>query len=157
MLGITRQRVNRIVQTHEDFPTPAADLSAGRIWRLKDIQVWIRKHPKRGSGRPSGRSFRIPVDRKKIEKFCHKWKITEFSFFGSVLTDEFHPKSDVDVLVTFADDARWSLFDHVQMEDELEGILQRKVDLVERSTVEQSDNWIRRDSILKSVESFIVA
>jgi len=40
-----------------------------------------------------------------------------------VLRDDFRPESDVDVLVTFGPDARWSLFDHVDMEDELEGIL----------------------------------
>lgn len=54
MLGVTRQRVNRIVQTSADFPKPVADLSAGRIWRLKDIQIWIKKHPQRRPGRPKG-------------------------------------------------------------------------------------------------------
>jgi len=41
--------------------------------------------------------IQIPLD--KIEEFCQKWRIREFSLFGSVLTDEFRPDSDVDVLV----------------------------------------------------------
>lgn len=60
---------------------------------------------------------------------------------------------DVDVLVTFADDAAWSLIDHVQMESELAEIIGRKVDLVSRRAVERSDNWIRRDAILRTAES----
>ena len=31
MLGVSRQRVDRIVATHNDFPAPEAELSAGRI------------------------------------------------------------------------------------------------------------------------------
>lgn len=51
-LGVSRQRVNQIVQTHYDFPTPLAELSAGRIWRLRDVEKWIKAHPVRRSGRP---------------------------------------------------------------------------------------------------------
>jgi hypothetical protein len=40
MLGITRQRVNRIVQTHDDFPEPVSKVAAGRFWRRKDIVEW---------------------------------------------------------------------------------------------------------------------
>ena len=37
----------------------------------------------------------IPMER--IQDFCQKWKIREFSLFGSVLRDDFRPDSDVDV------------------------------------------------------------
>lgn len=40
MLGVSRQRVNAIVQTHDDFPEPAAVLSAGRIWERSAIESW---------------------------------------------------------------------------------------------------------------------
>jgi len=93
---------------------------------------------------------RIPIDPAKIKAFCEKWKITEFSLFGSVLTDEFREDSDVDVLVTFDKNAPWSLFDIVDMEEELGGILGRKVDLSERSAVERSRNHHRRSAILSS-------
>jgi uncharacterized protein len=77
-------------------------------------------------------SPRVAIDKQKIEAFCRKWKITEFSLFGSVLTDEFRPDSDVDVLVVFAEDAGWSLFDLMDMREELQPIFGREVDLVEK-------------------------
>jgi predicted nucleotidyltransferase len=102
-------------------------------------------------------SAKIAIDRERIAEFCRRWKIVEFSLFGSVLRDDFRPDSDVDVLVSFAPDAEWSLFDHVAMEDELIGIIGRKVDLVSRRAVERSENWIRRKAILGSAEPVYVA
>ncbi len=102
-------------------------------------------------------SARIPIDREKVADFCRRWKITEFALFGSVLRDDFRPDSDVDVLVTFAPDAEWSLFDDVDMEEELSAIFGRKVDLVSRRAVERSDNWIRRKAILSTAEPVYVA
>src|SRR5689334_18514927 len=75
---------------------------------------------------------RIPIDREKIADFCQRWKITELALFGSVLREDFRKDSDVDVLVSFAPDADWSLFDEVEMEEELREIVGRKVDLVSR-------------------------
>jgi predicted nucleotidyltransferase len=102
-------------------------------------------------------SARISMDREKIAEFCQRWKITEFALFGSVLRDDFRPDSDVDVLVTFAPDADWSLFDHMDMEEELFALLGRKVDLVSRRAIEHSDNWIRRKAILSTAEPYYVA
>ncbi len=100
---------------------------------------------------------RIPIDRNKIAEFCRRWKITEFALFGSVLRDDFRPESDVDVLVTFAPETRYSLFDLVHMQDELKEIFGREVDLVERKAVERSENYIRRKHILRSIEPVYVA
>ena len=96
---------------------------------------------------------RIPIDPEQIKAFCDKWKVEDFSLFGSVLTDEFRPDSDVDVLVKFHAAADWSLFDLVDMEDELRLIFGRDVDLVLRKTIERSDNYIRRRDILGSSRS----
>ena len=100
---------------------------------------------------------RLPVDEKQIAGFCSKWKVTEFSLFGSVLRDDFGPDSDVDVLVRFADDARWGLFDLCRMEDDLRAIFGREVDLVTRRSVEESPNWVRRKHILEHMETVHVA
>jgi uncharacterized protein len=100
---------------------------------------------------------RIPVDREKIVAFCQRWKITELAFFGSVLCDDFRPESDVDVLVTFAPEAEWSLFDHVAIEEELCALLGRKVGLVSRRAIERSSNWIRRKAILETAEPYYAA
>ncbi len=99
----------------------------------------------------------VPIDREKIAEFCRRWKITELALFGSALRDDFRPGSDIDLLVTFAPGAEWSLFDHVAMEEELSVILGRKVDLVSRPTIERSSNWIRRKAILESAKRFYAA
>jgi predicted nucleotidyltransferase len=99
----------------------------------------------------------IEVPKESLAEFCRKWKIVELCFFGSVLRDDFRPDSDVDVLVTFAPEGRYSLFDLVHIEEELEKMLGRRVDLVERSAIEQSENYIRRKHILNSAQTVYVA
>jgi predicted nucleotidyltransferase len=95
---------------------------------------------------------RIPIDREKITDFCRRWKITEFALFGSVLREDFRPDSDIDVLVSFASNADWGLFDIVNMQEELETLFGRKVDLVSRRGIKASSNYIRRKAILSSAE-----
>jgi len=92
------------------------------------------------------------IDHSLIDRFCRKWKITEFSLFGSILRDNFGPDSDVDVMVSFESGAHWSLLDLVEMKEELQEIFQRPVDLLTRRAVERSQNWIRREAILRDAE-----
>ena len=94
----------------------------------------------------------LALPRHAIEAFCQRWKITELSLFGSVLRDDFRPDSDVDVLVSFDPESRWSLLDLARIQCELETILGRNVDLVTRSSVENSHNWIRREAILSTAQ-----
>lgn len=101
--------------------------------------------------------MRIEIPHEKIAEFCRKWRIREFALFGSVLREDFQPNSDIDVLVTFAPEARYSLFDLVRMQDELKEICGREVDLVERKSIERSENYIRRKHILDSLEVVYVA
>src|SRR3989304_5318906 len=100
---------------------------------------------------------RIDIPKERIADFCRRWKITELALFGSVLRDAFRPDSDIDVLVTFARDATWSLFDHVDMEDQLEAILGRPVDVVSRRGIERSRNPSRRRAILEPAQAVHVA
>ena len=74
--------------------------------------------------------FQTEVDTEKIARFCRRWNVTELALFGSVLREDFGPESDVDVLVTFAPDARVGLITLGKMEIELAGLLGRKVGLV---------------------------
>lgn len=90
---------------------------------------------------------RIEVPVEKIRDFCRKWRIKEFSLFGSVLREDFRPDSDVDVLVLLEDDAPWDLFDWVDMIEELKAILGRPVDVVEKSAIR---NPFRRHNILRT-------
>ena len=97
-------------------------------------------------------SERLQLDRGRIEEFCRRWNVTELALFGSVLREDFRPDSDVDVLVAFAPDSHTSLFDLVDMEEELADIVGRKVDLVCREGIERSHNYIRRQAILNAAE-----
>ena len=89
----------------------------------------------------------VQVPTEKIEAFCRKWKVVEMALFGSVLRKDFRPDSDVDVLVTFAPDDGWSLWDLIDMRDELRQVLGRKIDLVEQRSLV---NPFRRRSILRT-------
>ncbi len=98
----------------------------------------------------------LRFDKRSLAEFCRRWKIRRLDAFGSILREDFRPDSDVDLLATFAQDARWTLFDRVRMSDELAAILGRPVDLVNRRAVERSRNWIRRTRILETAEPWYV-
>ena len=99
----------------------------------------------------------IEIPKEKIAEFCQKWKIREFSFFGSVLRADFRHDSDIDVLVTFDESAHHTLFDLVHMEEDLKKIFGRDVDLVSRRGIETSRNYIRKKAILDSAETVYAA
>jgi len=92
---------------------------------------------------------KIDIPYEKIQDFCQRWKIREFAIFGSTLRDDFGTESDVDVLVTFHNDARWGLFEFVDMIEELKKIFGRNVDLVEKEALR---NPFRRQEILSHCE-----
>ena len=94
----------------------------------------------------------IQVSQRGIEDFCERWQITELALFGSALREDFGPDSDVDVLVSFDRDAKLTLFDISRMEQELESVFGRRVDLVSRRGIEASRNHLRRRAILESAE-----
>ncbi|NER84657.1 MAG: nucleotidyltransferase family protein [Leptolyngbya sp. SIO1D8] len=93
----------------------------------------------------------------KITEFCHKWNVTEFALFGSVLRDDFHPDSDIDVLLTFSPTAKRGLTETLEMRKELQTIFDRKVDFIVRKAIERSENWLRRKNILESAQTIYVA
>lgn len=70
----------------------------------------------------------IPLDLEHMADFCRRHHIHSLALFGSVLREDFRPDSDVDVLVEFevGHTPGWDLFD---LEDELSGVLGRRVDL----------------------------
>lgn len=87
-----------------------------------------------------------------IAAFCKRWGVAALALFGSVLRSDFRDDSDIDVLLTFREGIRYTLFDLVRMSDELEALFGRPVDVLDRQAVEQSQNYLRRDSILSSAE-----
>lgn len=96
----------------------------------------------------------IDIPENQIAAFCRKWKIREFSLFGSVLRNDFGPDSDIDVLVQLEKDAPWSLMEWVEMIEELRQMFGRNVDLVDKDAMR---NPFRRHHILNSREVLYAA
>jgi predicted nucleotidyltransferase len=92
-----------------------------------------------------------------LEAFCDRWGVRELALFGSVLRDDFGPDSDVDVLVTFEAGRGSDPFELIDMERDLSSIVGRGVDLVLRSGIERSRNWLRRREILESARTIYSA
>jgi len=93
--------------------------------------------------------IKIRIPRKKLADFCRKNHIRKLAFFGSVLRDDFGPESDVDVLVEF-EPGQTPGFAFFGLQEELEQIFCRNVDLMTFVSIRYSRNPIRRDAILNS-------
>jgi uncharacterized protein len=89
----------------------------------------------------------------RVAEFCRHHQITELALFGSALREEFGPESDIDLLVTFDSSARISLFDLVDMADELTGLHGRRVDLVPKEGLKARI----RDSVINSATAIYAA
>lgn len=75
----------------------------------------------------------LHVDMQRLAEFSERNRVSELAVFGSALREDFTSDSDVDILVTFLADAEVSLFDLVDMADELSCIVGRRVDLVPKN------------------------
>ena len=99
-------------------------------------------------------SLKLPTG--ALNAFCERWKVVRLDLFGSALGDDFTSESDVDLLVTFEDGVVYSLFDYVDMTEELEKAFGRSVDLVSRKAIEKSRNPFRKKEILGSAKPIYV-
>ena len=95
---------------------------------------------------------RIEVPREQIAEFCRRHHIRWLALFGSVLRDDFTPESDVDVLVEFEPGQRYTYFTLAQIEEDLSGLLGRKVDLHMPKTLHP----FLRDKVLGQAEALYV-
>jgi len=71
----------------------------------------------------------IAIQQDALETFCRRYNIRKLSLFGSVLTENFRPDSDVDVLVDFDPEHVPGFISLAGMERELSTILGRKADI----------------------------
>ena len=90
----------------------------------------------------------LNVDRAKLADLCRRHYIARLSLFGSVLSGDFRPDSDVDVLVEFAP-GQTPGFGIIRIQDELSALFGgRRVDLV----TERGLNRHLREPILASAQ-----
>jgi uncharacterized protein len=95
----------------------------------------------------------ISIDPEQVADFCRRREVQELALFGSALRGDFGPESDVDLLVTFIPGARVSLFDLVDMAEDLSRLFGRRVDLVSKRGLKPR---IRR-AVLESSEVIYAA
>lgn len=98
------------------------------------------------------KTINLGVDASIIADFCRRWKIKRLAVFGSAAAGVLGPDSDIDLLVTFAPDADWTMFDHYRMENELVELFARDVDLVNIRALEENPNRIYHQQILNSAK-----
>jgi predicted nucleotidyltransferase len=80
-----------------------------------------------------------------VSELCKRHNVKNMYLFGSVLTDNSTPASDVDLLVNFGNVNLFYYFDnYMGLKEELEKLFNRPVDLVEEKTVK---NPVLRRSI----------
>lgn len=91
--------------------------------------------------------IQIEIDEEQMADFCRDHHIQKLWLFGSVLRDDFNPASDVDVLVDFDPRAKLSLWNVVDIQEQLAELIGRRVDLVEREALR---NPFRRGEILRT-------
>lgn len=89
----------------------------------------------------------LAAKQEEIEALARRWKIRELALFGSVLREDFSNQSDIDLLVEFEPQARFGLFELVELQNELEQIFGRTVDLVEKASL---TNPFRKKEILRT-------
>ena len=82
--------------------------------------------------------------KKKINPILKHYQVKKASIFGSTVLGQDTAESDIDILVDLGDDL--SLLDFIELKLELEKVLQKKVDLVEKKTLKE----IIKEEILKN-------
>lgn len=131
---------------------------------LQKELVWEGKYDEYGNRRKGdiagcavtiGKVYdRLNITPDQLIDFCQKWQIAELAVFGSVLRQDFRANggnpSDVDLLYSFSESSSCSLFDVMKMQEELESLCHRRVDLISKAGIQKSRNWLRRREILTS-------
>ena len=81
---------------------------------------------------------RIEIPDEALAELCRRYHVRELALFGSVLRDDFRPDSDIDVLVEYESDASITLFTLFALQEELEQLFGRSVDLGTKRSVKPS-------------------
>jgi len=89
----------------------------------------------------------LQIDEKTLDKICREYRVKKLSIFGSVVSGEARPDSDVDVLVEYDSEFSPTFFAMTDLSEALRPIFGgREVDLV----IPEELHWLIRDDVLKS-------
>ncbi len=87
----------------------------------------------------------LPFDDKRFIEICRQNDVAQLGVFGSTARGEAHEQSDIDLLVEFSKPK--SLLSLIALEQQLESVLSRKVDLLTKAAI--SPYW--RERILREL------
>lgn len=87
----------------------------------------------------------VERNRAAILEIAFRHHARAVSVFGSVARGEDNPDSDIDFLIEFDDSA--SLFDLIDIQDELTTLLACSVDVVSLGGLKERDDHIRREAL----------
>lgn len=88
----------------------------------------------------------VKSKRQQIINIAHLHKVNNIKIFGSIVREEETEDSDIDLLVNCEEQC--SLFDLIALKDELESILNKRVDIVSEDSV----HWTLKDIILSEAK-----
>lgn len=75
---------------------------------------------------------RIEISEQELAEICRRYHVKELALFGSVLRNDFHEDSDIDVLVEFMDESQVGFFQLARLQRELTAVFGRHVDVVQK-------------------------
>src|SRR5260370_12981701 len=85
----------------------------------------------------------------EIAAICRRYNVRELALLGSALGPEFRQDSDIDLMVEFKSGARVGLLEFSKLQQELETLLCRKVDLVSKRGLKP----VIRERVLQQAEA----
>lgn len=88
----------------------------------------------------------LPID--AILDFCRRWKLTSLSLFGRVLSGNLEPDEEVGVLIDFPTDSGLSLYEWIDMKEELEGMFGHPVEMTSTRSQGVLENPFYRRRVL---------
>jgi predicted nucleotidyltransferase len=103
---------------------------------------------------PMGQRLRITIDQQRLGDLCRRHGVARLSLFGSVMRDDFGPRSDVDVLVEFAPSPQIGLLDVARFQLELSELLGREVQV---STPGSLSRYFRQSVVDSAVPVYVAA
>jgi predicted nucleotidyltransferase len=72
----------------------------------------------------------------RLRLLCHQYKVRRLFVFGSAVSNQFRPDSDIDLIVDFNHvELRDYADNYFSLKDELEKLFNRKVDLLEAQAI----------------------
>ncbi|MDF1799781.1 MAG: nucleotidyltransferase family protein [Planctomycetota bacterium] len=96
---------------------------------------------------------RLDPYREPLARLCERFGVHWLAAFGSVLRDDFGEDSDVDLLVEFLPETHVGLFHLIRLQNAIEELLGRPVDLVPRDGLKP----LIRDQVLATSEQVYAA